>query len=50
MEPVIDGELALGEGTGAVLLFPLLDMALRVYQKRTTFSDLRLSPYERRTK
>ena len=27
LEPLIHGRLALGEGTGAVLLFPLLDMA-----------------------
>lgn len=47
LEPVIEGELALGEGTGAVMLFPLLDMALSVYQDRTTFSDIEIEPYER---
>lgn len=47
LEPVIDGRLALGEGTGAVMLFPLLDMALCIYNGRTTFSDIRIEQYER---
>lgn len=47
LEPVIDGNMALGEGTGAVMMFSLLDMALRVYQDRTTFSDIQIEPYER---
>ncbi len=47
MKPVIDAELALGEGTGAVMMFSLLDMALSVYQGRTLFSDIQVKPYER---
>lgn len=47
VEPVIDGRLALGEGTGAVMMFALLDMALCVYDGRTTFSDIQIEPYER---
>ena len=47
LEPVIDGKLALGEGTGAVMMFPLLDMALSVYQNRTTFEDIKLEQYTR---
>lgn len=47
LEPVIDGKLALGEGTGAVMLFPLLDMALRIYCDRTTFSDIEIEQYKR---
>lgn len=47
LEPVIDGKLALGEGTGAVMLFPLLDMALCIYNGRTTFSDIQIQQYER---
>lgn len=47
MEPVIDGKLALGEGTGAVMMFSLLDMALSIYNGRTTFSDIRIEQYER---
>ena len=43
---VIHGELALGEGTGAVMMFPLLDMALQVYRENTTFDDIRITAYE----
>ena len=44
---VLDADLALGEGTGAVMLFPLLDMALAVYNNRTTFDDLKMEEYKR---
>lgn len=47
VEPVIDGGLALGEGTGAVMMFSLLDMALSIYQDRTTFSDIQIEQYKR---
>lgn len=47
LEPVIDAEMALGEGTGAVMMFSLLDIALSVYQERTTFSDINIEQYER---
>lgn len=47
VEPVIDGELALGEGTGAVMMLSLLDMALSIYQDRTTFSDIQIEQYKR---
>lgn len=50
LEPVIDAKMALGEGTGAVMMFSLLEMALQVYRNRTTFSDLQLSQYERFSK
>lgn len=45
--PVIDGEMALGEGTGAVMMFSLLELALRIYQEGTKFSDMELEPYKR---
>ena len=35
VRPVIRASLALGEGTGAVMMFALLDMALSVYKGRT---------------
>ena len=47
VEPVIDANMALGEGTGAVMMFSLLDIALSVYQNRTTFSDINIEQYER---
>ena len=47
MEPVIDANLALGEGTGAVMLFPLLDMVLEVYRESSSFSEIKVEQYER---
>ena len=46
LEPVIRGGMALGEGTGAVMLFPLLDMALSVYQGPHTFDSLGMAAYQ----
>ncbi|MGI6174089.1 MAG: nicotinate-nucleotide--dimethylbenzimidazole phosphoribosyltransferase [Christensenellales bacterium] len=45
LAPVIDAEMALGEGTGAVMLFPLLDMAYAVYSGAHTFSGIGLDAY-----
>lgn len=50
LEPVIDGNLALGEGTGAVMMLSLLDMALAIYDNRTTFTDIQVEQYQRMTK
>ena len=47
LHPVIHANLALGEGTGALLLFPMLDMALSLYEKGTTFSGAAIGSYER---
>lgn len=47
LEAPIHGRLALGEGTGAVLLFPMLDMAEAVYRQNSTFADIRIDAYER---
>lgn len=47
IEPVIDGNMALGEGTGAVMMLSLLDIALKVYLDGTTFSDIQIEQYER---
>ena len=43
--PIIHGRMALGEGTGGVLLLPLLDMALRVYHGPHTFQELGIKAY-----
>ena len=45
--PVINGNMALGEGTGAVMLFPLLDMAMSLYKSGTSFEDTPIEKYER---
>ncbi len=47
LKPVIDAQMALGEGTGAVMMMALLDMALTVYQDGNSFSQIRVAPYER---
>ena len=47
VKPVIRASLALGEGTGAVMMLSLLDMSLSVYKGRTTFDDISVSQYER---
>ena len=47
LKPVIDGEMALGEGTGAVMMLALLDLALEVYKGGATFSDIQMKQYER---
>ncbi len=47
LKPVINADLALGEGTGAVLLFPMLDMAMSLYMRGTSFGDTQIDQYER---
>ena len=47
LQPVIDARLALGEGTGAVMLFPLLDMAMTLYTDGLEFSQTDVEQYER---
>lgn len=42
---VLDAGLKLGEGTGAVCLFPLLDLALAVYDGGTGFVDAGVEQY-----
>ena len=46
LKPVIDGGMALGEGTGAVMLLPLLDMAKRLYDSAHSFDSLGMEPYK----
>lgn len=39
-------DMCLGEGTGAVAFLPVLEMALEVYRKMSTFSDNNIEDYE----
>ena len=48
-EPVIHANMRLGEGTGAVALMPLLDMALSVYRNAASFDDINVEAYEKWT-
>lgn len=45
VRPVIHADMRLGEGTGAVLLLPLLDAALALYNG-TTFDETGIEAYE----
>lgn len=45
--PVLHADMRLGEGTGAVALMPLLDMALSVYRHAARFDDIKVEPYEK---
>ena len=47
LHAVIDADMALGEGTGAVMLFPMLDMVMNVFRNGTRFSDTDIMQYER---
>ena len=47
LEPILYGGLRLGEGTGAVALFPMLDMAQAVYCHAATFEQISVAQYER---
>lgn len=41
----LDCDMCLGEGTGAVTIYPILDMALAVYGGMCTFSDNQMENY-----
>lgn len=44
---VIHASMALGEGTGAVMMLSLLDLAMEVYHNAARFEDLSMEQYER---
>ena len=43
--PAIAAGMCLGEGTGAVAVMPLLDMALRIYREMSTFHEIEIEEY-----
>ena len=45
-EGALNCDMCLGEGTGAVTLFPILDLACTVYQSMSTFVDIHVEQYE----
>lgn len=47
LKPVLYADMALGEGTGAVMMCAMLDLAMTVYGQQTTFEDIKLQQYER---
>ncbi len=46
LKPLITAEMSLGEGTGAVAILPLLDLALAVYHGSSSFSDIGIDAYK----
>ena len=46
VKPMIDAHMALGEGTGAVLLFGMLDAAASLYTNGNTFDDSNIEAYQ----
>lgn len=46
LAPVIDGGLCLGEGSGAVAVFPLIEMGARIYRQMSTFEDISIEAYQ----
>lgn len=47
LEPVLDASMALGEGTGAVFMLPVIKTALSVYNNCTEFSKTGIEQYKR---
>ena len=47
VEAILHGRMCLGEGSGAMALFPLLDMAMSVYENMGTFTEYEIKPYTR---
>lgn len=45
--PVIHADMRLGEGTGAVALIPLLDLAVSVYKNAASFDDIQVEAYKK---
>lgn len=46
LEATLNCGMCLGEGTGAAMMFPLLDMALSVYHNMATFGDIEIEEYK----
>lgn len=47
LEPLIYADLCLGEGSGAIMVMPLFDMAMKVYKEMGSFEDYNIGAYER---
>ncbi len=46
LQPFLFAGMRLGEGTGAVAVMPLLDMALAVYRDMSTFEETKIEAYQ----
>jgi len=46
LEAALHCDMCLGEGTGAVTLFPILDLAVGIYNGMSTFQDIKVEEYQ----
>ena len=46
LSPFIDCGMSLGEGSGAVAVLPLFEMGLEVYNRMSTFEEIKVEQYE----
>ena len=46
LDAMIQGDLSLGEGSGGVLLIPILDMATRIFSQMETFDGINMEAYQ----
>lgn len=46
LKPLITAEMCLGEGTGGIMLLPMLDGAISVYNSAHNFAELPMEKYE----
>ncbi len=44
---LVDLHMCLGEGTGAVMTFPIFDMALSVYHRMSSFEEAQIETYQK---
>ena len=50
LKPVINADMALGEGTGAIMMISLLEDAIEVYKNAAVFSEISVDNYVRSDK
>lgn len=46
LEPALDAGLCLGEGSGAVAVFPLIEMGAEIYHRMSTFEEIKVEAYQ----
>lgn len=47
LQPILHADMTQGEGSGCMMLLPLLDMALAVYRQMSSFHECHIAPYRR---
>ena len=49
LSPALDAGMCLGEGSGAVAVFPLIEMAADIYHRMSTFEQIDMEAYQELT-